>query len=116
MPEKIALFPERELNRDLYLWLVALSAANVDDNLPWIERNQAATQVTLTHFPGLASKYDRLVNALLPLRPLPENLPIAEAAQETVIRQALLKPDSIQTLPPSKTVSSSAIMDAPKSS
>lgn len=102
LPEKIALFPERELNRDLYLWLVALSAANVDDNLPWIERNQAATQVTLTHFPGLASKYDRLVNALLPLRPLPENLPIAEAAQETVIRQALLKPDSIQTLPPSK--------------
>ena len=29
LPEKISLFPERSLNRDMYLWLVALSAANV---------------------------------------------------------------------------------------
>ena len=102
LPEKIALFPERDLNRDLYLWLVALSAVNVDHHLPWIVRNQAATQETLTRFPGLASKYDRLVNALLPLRPLPENLPVAEAAQEAAIRQALLTPGAIQTLPLSK--------------
>ncbi|MDR2875579.1 MAG: nitric oxide reductase, partial [Methylobacillus sp.] len=26
LPEQIALFPERGLNRDLYLWLIALSA------------------------------------------------------------------------------------------
>ncbi len=102
LPEKISLFPERSLNRDMYLWLVALSAANVDHNLPWVLRNQAATQVTLTHFPGLASKYYRLVNALLPLRPLPEKLPVAEAAQEAAIRQALLKPGSVQRLPLSK--------------
>ncbi len=102
LPEKISLFSERELNRDLYLWLVALSAANVDHHLSWIARNQAATQVTLMRFPGLATKYYRLVNALLPLRPSPENLPIAEAAQEAAIRQALLTPGSIQTLPASK--------------
>lgn len=103
LPEKIDLFPERNLNRDLYLWLVALSAADVDDSLPWIIRNQAATLATLTRFPGLASRYHRLVNALLPLRTLPSNLPVAEAAQETAIRQALLEPGSIDALPPSKT-------------
>lgn len=102
LPEKIDLFPERRLNRDLYLWLVALSAANVDDRLSWIVRNQTATQATLTRFPGLASRYYRLVNALLPLRSLPENLPAEEEAQEVAIRQALLQPGSVDTLPPSK--------------
>lgn len=103
LPEKIDLFPERNLNRDLYLWLVALSAVDVDDSLPWIIRNQAATLATLTRFPGLASRYHRLVNALLPLRTLPSNLPVVEATQETAIRQALLEPGSIDALPPSKT-------------
>ncbi len=102
LPEKIALFPARNLNRDLYLWLVALSAANVDSNLSWIVRNQAATQVTLMRFPGLASKYYRLVDTLLPMRARPESLSSAEAAQETAIREALMKPGSILTLPPSK--------------
>jgi nitric oxide reductase NorD protein len=99
LPERISLFSERELNRDLYLWLVALSAANVDDELPWIIRNQTATQATLTRFPGLTPKYYRLVNALLAMRALPESLPEAEAAQEKAIRQALLEPGSIHTLP-----------------
>ena len=34
LPETIDLFSERSLNRDLYFWLVALSAADVDDSLP----------------------------------------------------------------------------------
>jgi len=103
LPERIGLFSERSLNRDLYLWLVALSAADVDDNLPWIVRNQAATQITLERFPGLAPRYYHLVEALLPLRPAPANLPTTEAAQESAIRQALQKPGSIRELPPSKT-------------
>ncbi|HQC29208.1 MAG TPA: VWA domain-containing protein [Methylotenera sp.] len=102
LPEKIDLFSERSLNRDLYLWLVALSAADVDNSLPWIVRNQTATLATLERFPGLASRYHRLVNALLPLRPLPTSLPTAEAAQEAAIRQALQQPGSVNALPPSK--------------
>ena len=102
LPEKIDIFTERSLNRDLYLWLVALSAAKVDDNLPWIVRNQKATMLTLERFPGLLARYHRLVNVLLPLRPLPTNLPAAEAAQEAAIRQALIQPGSIHELPPSK--------------
>lgn len=102
LPEKIDLFPERSLNRDLYLWLVALSAADVDDSLPWIVRNQMATRTTLERFPGLASRYHRLVTALLPLRISPETLPVAEAAQELAIRQALKQPGSVNALPLSK--------------
>jgi len=102
LPEKIDLFPERSLNRDLYLWLVALSAVNVDDKLPWIIRNQAATLATLERFPGLASRYRRLIDALLPLRVSPASLPSDEAAQETAIRKALQQPGSVHVLPPSK--------------
>lgn len=103
LPERISIFSERSLNRDLYLWLVALSAVDVDNNLPWIQQNQQATLATLARFPGLAARYQRLVAALLPLRVNPENLPTAEAAQEFAIRQALLQPGSVKTLPPSKT-------------
>ncbi len=102
LPESIGLFSERSLNRDLYLWLVALSAADIDESLPWIVRNQAATQITLERFPGLRSRYYRLVEALLPLRPSPAGLPPAEAAQESAIRLALQLPGSVHELPPSK--------------
>jgi len=33
LPAELALFPQRELNRDLYLWLVALAAAH-DEGIP----------------------------------------------------------------------------------
>ena len=102
LPAQISLFSERKLNRDLYLWLVALSAADVDDSLPWIVRNQTATLTTLARFPGLTPRYQRLVEALLPLRAAPKNLPSAEAEQESAIQQALQHPGSVQKLPPSK--------------
>ena len=102
LPERIDLFPERSLNRDLYLWLVALSAADADDKLPWIVRNQRATQATLERLPGLAVRYRRLVDALLPLRLAPEQLSAEEAAQECAIRQALQYPGSVDMLPPAR--------------
>lgn len=102
LPAQIALYPERRLNRDLYLWLVALAAADIDDSLPWIARNQQATLATLVRFPGLVPKYRRLVAALLPLRRSPELLPPDEAMQEQAIRQALQHPGSVEVLPPSR--------------
>jgi len=102
LPERISLFDQRALNRDLYLWLVALSAATVDNSLPWILRNQSATQITLERFPGLTPRYYQLVEAFLPLRPNPADLPPAEAAQEMAIRKALQYPGKVATLPPSK--------------
>lgn len=101
LPEKISLFADRDLNRDLYLWLVALSAESVDEELPWIVRNQTATLNILKRFPGMVSRYHRLVDALLALRIPAEDMPSMEAAQESAIRQALKFPGSVSALPPS---------------
>lgn len=102
LPEKIGLFSDKNLNRDLYLWLIALSATSVDENLPWILHNQAATLKVLARFAGWQTRYVRLVEAYILLRPSPEKLPDDEAALEVAIRQALRQPGSIQSLPTAK--------------
>ena len=76
LPAEIALFPERSLNRDLYLWLIAQGAALPADGLNadnWIAANQEASAKTLAAFPGFASRYRRLVAAVLAERPNPAN-------------------------------------------
>lgn len=102
LPSRIDLFPEKSLNRDLYFWLVALAAVEIDNRQPWIVRNQQATQATLAHFPGLANRYRRLVETTLILRPEPGALPPDEGAQEQAIRQALQQPGSVTELPPAR--------------
>jgi nitric oxide reductase NorD protein len=91
LPPSIAWFSERELNRDLYLWLIAL-AAHAEDaptEADWISSNQRATQATLARYPGLAARYARLLAAHLPERPQPDRLPASEAALEHAIRAGL---------------------------
>ena len=99
LPSQIDLFPERSLNQDLYFWLVAIAAANVDETLPWIIRNQIATSLTLNRFPGLKTPYKNLVDALFAIRVAPEKLAADEAAQERAIRHALNEPGSVARLP-----------------
>ncbi len=103
LPAGLDWFPERALNRDLYLWLAALA---VSDGQPrqvdWFAHNQWLTRRTLARFPGLRGRYDRLVAAHLSLRPAPARLPAAEATREQAIRQALEEPGSRHTLPPAK--------------
>ena len=98
LPSQIDLFAEKALNRDLYFWLVALAAVETDQTLPWIIRNQQATLATLQRFPGLQSRYDRLVAATLAIRIPPEKLPADEAAQENAIRQALQQPGTVDEI------------------
>lgn len=43
LPEKIALFPTKQLNLDLYLWLTAISVIDVEQG-DWISRNQYRTK------------------------------------------------------------------------
>jgi nitric oxide reductase NorD protein len=99
LPPVIDLFPERQLNHDLYLWLAALSAATPPPGQSWFGANQHLAQHTLRQYPGLAARYRRLVQAYLPLRPDPDTLPADEAAQEQAVRAALLAPGSVQQLP-----------------
>ncbi len=101
LPAELALFPQRTLNRDLYLWLIALAAAHdeVDPDAPWWGQNQQGTLIALDRFPGLRSRYHCLATAVLELRIPPERLPPDEAAQENLIRQALREPGSVLELP-----------------
>ncbi|HJV28866.1 MAG TPA: VWA domain-containing protein [Aromatoleum sp.] len=107
LPPEIDAFPTKSLNRDLYLWLIALAAAHDGiDSVGCAEapddfrRNQFATCVVMQTWPGLAARYQRLVDAYLPSRPRPESLPKAEAERERAIRQALQSPGTVAALPP----------------
>lgn len=100
LPPEIAAFPDKSLNRDLYLWLAALAASDVAPDRPWFIRNQLATQAALEKYPGLRSRYERLVSAHIAGRINPDELQSDEAAQETAIRQALLTPTAVDGLPP----------------
>lgn len=100
LPPEIAAFPDKALNRDLYLWLAALAANDVAPEQAWFIRNQQATLAALAALPGLRPRYERLVAAHLAGRIAPSQLQADEAAQETALRQALLQPGSVSGLPP----------------
>ena len=101
LPSELALLPSRELNHDLYLWLIALAAAHdtIGPDTDWLTGNQRATMLVLARYPGLRARYRRLVAAVLAARQAPECLPLDEAAQETQLRQALRQPGSVTALP-----------------
>ncbi|MBK8537018.1 MAG: VWA domain-containing protein [Candidatus Competibacteraceae bacterium] len=101
LPPELALFRQRELNRDLYFWLIALAAAHdaVDREAPWWRQNQQATVLALERYPGLQLRYRTLISAALALRIPPQRLPPDEAAPESQLRQALLEPGSVLNWP-----------------
>lgn len=106
LPPEIAAFPEKSLNRDLYLWLAALAASDVAPEQPWFLRNQWASRTALERYPGLNERYRRLVAAHIAARIEPGAMQPDEAAQENAIRQALEQPGSVAGLPPLNTIKS----------
>lgn len=100
LPATLAVFPERELNRELYLWLAALAAESPEVCRDWFIDNQWLTGRVLQRYPGLRARYQRLVSAQLALRPDMARLPGADAQQEQVLQQALRQPGSVMQLPP----------------
>lgn len=101
LPPEIAWFPERILNRDLFIWLIAAAAHEPEPSADaWIVRNQMATLRAIKAFPGLRARYERLVAATLAERIEPEAMPADEAAQERAVRQALDEPGTVGVLPP----------------
>ena len=99
LPPEIAAFPDKALNRDLYLWLSALAACDTAPGDPWFIRNQMAARNTLQRYPGLRSRYERLVEAHIASRIPPGDMLPDEAAQEDALRQALREPGSVAGLP-----------------
>ena len=104
LPLEIAWFPDRSLNRDLYLWLAALASLPPDKDEGWFINNQKQTVAVLRRFPGLRQRYVRLVKAHLTQRPDPEQLPEQEATVERAIRAVLTMPEHLRKkLPYSRT-------------
>jgi nitric oxide reductase NorD protein len=99
LPEKVAKFPSKRLNRELYIWLAALAANPTPADSDWFTGNQALVQDVIARWPGLERVYQRLVKQVLRKRPDPEGLSAEEAIREQTIRQALIHPGSVAALP-----------------
>ncbi|MES9857474.1 MAG: VWA domain-containing protein [Sedimenticola sp.] len=102
LPAVIDYFPDKTLNRDLYIWLAALATGEQYDGEPWFSKNQRLTAQTLDRYPALRLRYQRLAEAHIAQRMPVEKMPRDEAAQELAIRQALTDPGSQQQLPAAK--------------
>ena len=101
LPPKIDLFPQTELNRDLYFWLVAFLAVarRPEEHADPLRRDLAqlrevcrASRAALARFPGLVARHAALARALLVERPVRRRLPPMEAALEDVLRALLGAP------------------------
>jgi nitric oxide reductase NorD protein len=102
LPLQIGIFPEQQMNRDLYLWLGALAAMEEEiTDEPWFLHNQRLSRMALERYPGLGDRYLNLVEAHLQQRRL-GRWPEDEIAQEQAIRRALIEPGSMQQLPPAR--------------
>lgn len=98
LPESLAVFPAREANGTLYLWLGACAAfagaghAPLDDplarDLAALADAQHMVAATLDEAPGFAALYHDLCAGVLALRPRPQ-LPAVESAVEALIRHIL---------------------------
>ncbi len=97
LPERLSVFPAREANAGLYLWLTACAAhagpAIVEKDplladLAAIDAANRMTDAALAAAPGFRSLHAELCRAALALRPQ-VSLPPAEAAVEARLRGAL---------------------------
>lgn len=99
LPPSLAVFPETSYNLELYRWLTILAAVAAPRMRHWGRDNQRWILAALEEFPALRARYTELVLAHLALRPQPDSLSGAEAELEAAIRQALLKPGTVEDFP-----------------
>lgn len=115
LPPEIALFPDRTLNYDLYVWLAGYMAimptnlaAMPDDplrsDLASLDSAADTTLKTCTLFPGLQDRYARLCDALLaarPKRPLNQLEQLVEQRILSLLKEGAGLPDfSLATIFP----------------
>lgn len=92
LPATLAVFADRALNRDLYLWLAALGSqwhTARPAQTGWLAHNLAAEQAARAAFPGLAAAHDRLRHAQLAQRPPLHRLRGPAAEAEAWVQRAL---------------------------
>lgn len=98
LPASIALFPEIKLNEQLYLWLSALAANQIQDNQNenWLSRCQQQVQHTLSRWPGLKTVYTKLAQAHISQRHLSGSDALKQAEQ--TLRECILDPHCTDNL------------------
>ncbi|WP_193074790.1 nitric oxide reductase activation protein NorD [Pseudomonas sp. FME51] len=100
VPESLAVFPDKALNRDLYLWLTAMaSQAESRVHGDWLQTNQQLVLKTLAAYPGLTTLYHALAQCLVDIRRTRTRLPAAQAEREAALQTALLAPGSQSVFP-----------------
>ena len=99
LPEKLAVFPSKALNYDLYIWLAVLAAQHQGKFSHWAIDNQQLVVDVLKKFPSLVPRYNRLVDAFIETRTDHSKRPKAEKAMEAAIVQAIRKPGSVSEFP-----------------
>ncbi len=106
LPARLAVFPAREANAALYLWIAALAAhapdADMADDLlqrdlAMLRGARAMISTTLTEAPGLAPLWRDLAAAHLSFRAR-RSLPEGEAAVEALARALLGDPEPLPPL------------------
>lgn len=99
LPSRIAVFPSRAMNHDLYLWL-SIQAAVFEATGNWLLDNQIATTKALGQFPGFQSRYGRLLEAHLAQRAPTSKLHGLDRTQELAVQSALRgEPVSVESFP-----------------
>ncbi|SDI44306.1 nitric oxide reductase activation protein NorD [Aliiruegeria lutimaris] len=97
LPARLAVFPKREANAALYLWLTAAVAHAPDriaeddplrSDLRALMAAQAMVSAALENAPGLRDLYAALCEGTLHQRPTP-TLPVVEARMEALLRHML---------------------------
>ncbi len=99
LPESLAIFEQKSLNYDLYIWLAVLAANHQGKFSHWAIDNQALVVNVLEKYPSMRARYQKLATAFVKLRPAIDSLPKAEQQMEQAITQALLTPGSVSEFP-----------------
>jgi len=99
LPESLAIFEEKSLNYDLYIWLAVLAAHHGGSFTHWAQDNQTLVISVLEKFPALRSRYLRLAKAFIASRPAIDSLPQSEKEMEQAIVNAILQPGSVIEFP-----------------
>ena len=100
VPDSLSVFPEKTMNRDLYLWLTAMaSQADAPAEGDWLMTNQQLVLKTLAAYPGLTDLYYNLARCLVDIRRAGTRLPAAQAGREAALQHALLSPGHQLALP-----------------
>lgn len=99
VPQSIAVFPSKALNRDLYIWLAILAAHHQQGFKHWAIDNQQLVLDVLSKYPALVPRYHKLAHAFVETRSDCSKRPIAEQEMEQAIIRAIIEPGSVKQFP-----------------